>query len=715
MGTAGSIAIRTLDLFAGAGSIAATLNILPLVAGLLGAANEITPRTGREPDRFLVTRLVCGSGLVLVALARDQLGLRYGEALGSAVIIGGFFVLLFWQASVSIGWLARRSSRGPRDYGAFFLVIVAVYLGVQPWQNQLRPPDGDEPYYLLMAHSLAYDLDTDLTNNYEQGDSLKFMTRRIKPQLGDPVGAHGEKYSRHNMTLAILLAPAYRLLGGFGALTLMALMTAALALSILRLADLYFPEEPTPALWAATIAALSSPLLLYSYQVWVEVPAALLTAVAAHGLLTLESKPASWRRIGVVALPILLLPLVKLRFLALSVSILGLAMVRLPRDLRTRLLRGGTILLALTALTMVFNQAVFGHALKHHSWQSLAGYLTSPAHYFKAPFGIFFDSAFGLFFSSPIWLLLIPGLWLAWGRRRRLLVDAVILCAPYLLLLGPRPYWYGGWSPAFRYGIAFLPVLSLVLIPILSKRRQSGIRLLIGLLLATTVVLTLVWLVLPGWTYNFADGRGHLLDHLTTTFGTDVARLFPSQVRPRTANLIWLVLLMFGIPAVTFGLRLKARKFSPATGATAMLALLALLPPLANRLPARIVELEDPLVVHRGGAPWPPRWSPVRPRFRGSWQLRTGDGIEIPIKPRGRELLLTLEIKRVGAIRQRARIEILADDTRLTAFDLPPSLQWSKTALDPLTWPAAAERLRIQLTGHGQGRLLLDRAQLDWR
>src|SRR5207244_1908924 len=81
-----------------------------------------------------------------------------------------------------------------------------AYLAILPWAAGHHPPDGDEPYNLLITHSLAYDFDADLTNNYAQGDWRYFMDRPIGPQPGDPVGPEGELYSRHNDLLPTALA-----------------------------------------------------------------------------------------------------------------------------------------------------------------------------------------------------------------------------------------------------------------------------------------------------------------------------------------------------------------------------------------------------------------------------------------------------------------------------------------------------------------------------
>src|SRR4029077_13897145 len=119
-----------------------------------------------------------------------------------------------------------------------------------------------------------------------------FMDRPIHPQPGDPVGARGERYSRHNALLPILLAPAYRLFGKLGALATMAALAAALAWMTLRLARHYARALPGEALAAYALLAFAPPLLLYATQGWVEVPAALLTVLALDRIVAMGTSGA---------------------------------------------------------------------------------------------------------------------------------------------------------------------------------------------------------------------------------------------------------------------------------------------------------------------------------------------------------------------------------------------------------------------------------------
>jgi hypothetical protein len=145
--------------------------------------------------------------LVLLVLGRSSFGLGGSAAVVDRLLAGAFVLLLAHRLLWTLVELrpALGERLRPRPPLVFLALPLLVYLAILPWSTQQHPPDGDEPYYLLITHSLAYDLDADLANNYQQGDSLRFMPRRIGPQPGDPVGEHGEKYSRHNLFVPLLL------------------------------------------------------------------------------------------------------------------------------------------------------------------------------------------------------------------------------------------------------------------------------------------------------------------------------------------------------------------------------------------------------------------------------------------------------------------------------------------------------------------------------
>jgi len=727
-----------------------TLEVLPVLLAGFHLLSRWCARAGggRLAPAGTAAELAALAALVLLVLARGRLGLP--AELADQALAGGLFLVLACRAARQVA--ACRPLLGTalpdRPSALFFFLPLAVYLAILPWSAGHRQPDGDEPFYLLTTHSVAYDFDADLTNNYAQADWRHFMDRPIAPQPGDPVGVEGELYSRHNALLPMALAPAYRLFGKRGALATMAVFAALLAWMTLRLARHYTRGLPAESLAAYALVAFASPLLIYSYQVWVEVPAALLVALALDRVLAFSpAAPAGdppprawgWREWMGFGVPVLLLPLLKIRLMLLAAPLLAMAWWRtghagwtgLPGRRRRTPVWVVAVLLALVGGGMLlYNDLVYANPLKIHSWRELYLHEYSPAAYFLGLSGLLYDCAFGLFGYAPIWLLLLPAGFLLLVRRgtqRSLLGHLAILSAPYLLVVIPRLEWYGGWSPPFRYALAVLPLLGIALAPLLGEGVRErpwplALRAVIAGLGALTLALTLLWVVVPGWTYSFADGRTYLLDALAGHLGADVARFFPSSVRPRPATWIW--------PAVTLVLaplvwRLRSRRGAPAVGGPAaalsgvalLLVLAATLPVAATRLATRTIELEDPQVVKTGGHLYPDRWVIERARHRGAWALRVGERSAAPVVPGGRRVRITLTAELVRNQPQPFELEIAAGDTTLTRWRLSRDRHWDRLVVEPFDWPAGAP---LAISAHGPhppgpaNGALLDRADLEW-
>jgi hypothetical protein len=766
--------------------LAGTLVLLPLLLAALHAIHRWGVRQGgRRLSRAGSAGELAALGVLLAAaLARPALGLAHAD---EALAAGLLLVLahrLARQLPALRPLLGRRLDARPS--ALFFWLPLTVYVAILPWSAGHRQPDGDEPYNLLITHSLAYDGDANLTNNYAAGDWRHFMSRALAPQPGDPVGPRGELYSRHDALLPLVLVPGYRWAGKTGAQLTMALLTAALAWLTLRLARHYVAGRAGEALAAYAVTALAPPLLLYSYQIWVEVPATLLAMAALDRILDLgdpgraartaqpwpagrnagaprfgsaasetaaplsgsavldtgaprsgsaalgagaplsESasrtpRPAGWRPWLAIGLPVLLLPLLKIRFILVAGPLVALAAWRAGRQPahRRQLLALGGLLLALIAAILLYNQRLYSNPLKIHSLQEIDPYRHTLLDYLGGGLGLFYDAAFGLFAFAPLWLLLLPAMALLLARRAALPAHLGILLVPYLLAVIPRDEWYGGWSPPFRYALIALPLLGVALAPLLASRHRPGARALIAGLGALSLVLTLAWLVVPGWTYNFADGRTYVLDHLASRLGSDLARFFPSAIRPRAATWIWPPLSLALVTA-TWWLPRRRRALGGAAlaGIAAVLAAAAVLPVAAARMPTRVVELEDPQVAKLGGQPFPERWMIERTRFRGGWVLRVGDSLRAPVVSGGRRVRLTLTGQLIRNQPVPFELDIAAGDQLLAVWTPVRDRAWEDLVLGPFEWPPGAP---LVLAAHGPsppGEIngaILDRVELDWR
>lgn len=681
-----------------------------LVAPLWVAALRAIARRGRRlVGRGADIWAGLAVGLALLTLGRQRLGLvNVDTVLASAwvVVAAGHLKLVVLSLRPLLGLrLPRRPS------WVFFVLPLVVYGALVPWLVSHRAPDGDEPYYLLLTHSLAYDFDTDLANNY--GDDMERLAgRALEPQPGDPRGEKGEIFSRHNPLLSAVLVPAYWLAGRWGAIFLLACGAAGVAWMVLRLAYHYAPRRPSAALLAWAITAFASPLLIFSYQVWVEVPAALLFTLALDRLLLLRRRPWTAGQALLFLLPVVLLPLLKLRFFLVSVPLLILAVLR-TRPGRRMVWGLAAGLAAGVVLIAMYNTLRFGHPLKMHRLSDFLHLVGSPTAFVRGGLGLFFDPAFGLFGCSPLWMVVLPSLVVAARRRWSLLGDAALLMGPYLLALAPRVEWYGGWSPAFRYPLVFLPLIALLLMPALVERHRRGFALVFGVLGFATLALVVLWVVHPGWTTNFANGRTLWVDHLSRHLGADVARLLPSYVRPRTASWVWPLVAGLMVPLVAWGTRLRRRAtLAGAAGVALVLVMGAAL--YASRSPTRVVELEDVWVEHHGGGVFPTTWTVQRVSYRGAWRISEGSWVRVPVVAGGRWVSLRLEL-RLAYAETTHPLRILAGD-KVVAQHTIEQQDWTTLEIGPLEWP---EDEPLVLAGRdanrpGRGGVVVDRVELEW-
>lgn len=605
-----------------------------------------------------------------------------------------------------------------RVHPAFLGLALLVFVSLLPWTANTRPPDGDEPYYLLLTHSLVQDGDADLADDYQAGEGRRFLNRPLVPQPGDPTGPNGEIYSRHNLLLPLLLALPYAVVGKAGALVMMAFLAALLAWRTLALARALYPEHPGGALLAFGMLVLGSPLLLYSGQVWVEVPAALALVVALERLLPPLRLAGRVLTLVPLVLALAALPLLKLRFTLVAIPLVLLAAWRLRDALDRRVIRLVLGLLIAAGLgLLVYNQIAYGNPLKIHAWQELDLARFGPGRYVQGFFGLFFDAAFGLFGAAPLWLLLVPALVLAWRRRDPFLGLVVLIAAPYLLLAAPRDEWYGGWSPPFRYGMVFLPLLAVLLVPLLSLRRRAPLArtLMVVLAAATLAVLTLCTVV-PGWAYNLAHGRTHLTDHLAMSTGLDVARFLPSYVRPRTASWVWPPAAAL-VAAWAFR-RSRRRGGRPlVAGTLILLTAAAALRLAAARWPTRTVELEDPWIEHRGGHLYPELWTVSRVGYRGGWVLRPGESLVVPVVAGGSRLTLELELQFVRNNPDPLTLEILVGDQVIERWPAEEPESWQRLRFAERDWTPGS-RLELRVVGASRGGqqngVLIDRLEIRW-
>ncbi len=421
---------------------------------------------------------------------------------------------------------------------AVFLVSFAIYfVSTRHLINTVRWPTGDEPYYLLIAHSLIHDGDFELTNNFEERDYLAFYPGELYPRH-EAVTPKPILVSKHTLGVPLLIAAGYALTGWAGAAHTMNLIGALLALNLFWLArDVTGSNRIALAVWLAL--AFATPFFTYAELIFPEVPAALLIVYAYRTLRDAQHAGARQRLLAAACLAGL--PWLHPRFLfvvaGFGVWIAAQEWAQLRgkaawRALRARLptiVPGALVLLGSAALFTAYNLYVYESPFPNYADHSGSG---TVAEIIGGFFGVWLDQQWGLLNHAPIYLLALAAL--PFLRRGRALWTAIgwplAITLPYFILIVQYRYWWGEWCPPARYLAPLLPLLAHPLALALARWRTIRFRSTFGVLAACGAVVSLSFGLDGHLMYNQPLGQSVLLAAWSHAAGMDLTRMEPSYI-----------------------------------------------------------------------------------------------------------------------------------------------------------------------------------------
>jgi len=563
-------------------------------------------------------------GRDLVRALRNQLAL-YAFTLGvwiftrtvSATDFDPYLAIVFLAvAQLTLIAIHLATTQQLNNPAARFAIAAAlVYAVIIPTQFR-SALDGDEPFYLLVTESIVHDHDLDLANQYRDIAHSDTGRPDLLPQLGDPVGPHGEQYSRHEPFLPLLMVPGYVLFGVPGAIATIALFGVLLVRSLVRwLEDEGISDATIRALMPLII--FGPPIVFYAVRIWPEVPAAFCFVEALRGVR--QQRAQRW-------IPALFaLVMLKLRFVLIGVMLVPF--ILRDRD-RSRALVAGCAL-AILGLPLLVVWLASGSATNVHTWRELIP--VAPMPYLRGLFGLLLDGAAGIAFQAPLYLLGIFALarWRSMPEGFRLGVIASLL---YVVTLLPRSEWHGGWSPPLRYIVVFIPLLALGAAALYEQSRAA--RACLAPIAVWTIGLTVHGIAEPWRLFHIANGENAAGEWLSAMYHSDFSRLFPSFIRPNYAAIV---------AAVVFVVICVAQALLPVRGRQECLPHIICAVVLAlffhfGRLPGDRVEFEDAHIVHQGGELYPYQYQVARFFYRGGWLMKQGDSMTFLAK-RGRYVL----------------------------------------------------------------------------
>jgi hypothetical protein len=456
------------------------------------------------------------------------------------------------------------------------LVVVLVLWGLIT--HGTYAGTGDEPHYQIMAHSLAFDRDLDLTNDY--GDlTNRSLGGRFAPGAHILPGKDGRLRPVHDIGMPLLFTPYYaaaymvtdwvvthvpaawldrarlnfnvvlRHLMSFAMIGL----TAAIAVRLLGIFSVLAGAGRRAFAWAL-LMVLSPPLMSHSFLFFTEIASAF---IALHVFMwlrgTMARGPAAHSRLKAslagAATGFLLLLHARNAGLIAGLLIVALRCLRRAATFSQRPDRG--VLAAFIGGALVLFAVRTG--VTYHFWGT---WLTTPHARLGAVSGLppmagesitrivgwLFDQEHGLLAYAPIYLL-APAGWFALRRRdRELCTDITILVAAYVAVM-TMPIlnahgWRGGWTPAARFLVPVAPFLAILAFSAVARLRRLPVIVLA--IVTLQVCLDAILWQYPGLLWNDGTGSSALLKFLDRGTG-QLSSYVPSIFPPLPARTVAIV------------------------------------------------------------------------------------------------------------------------------------------------------------------------------
>ena len=233
------------------------------------------------------------------------------------------------------------------------------------------------------------------------------------------------------------------------------------------------------ALVTAFALAVSPPLLLYTYQIYPELPAALLLLYAFRRFFFEPAPSGNGLLFGAMALAFL--PWLHQKYsltaavmgLFVAWRVLGSAPSRSERIVRLGLLFVPLIVSALSIT--VYNHALTGSILPDATFRAVGRTSFEPGNVLSGFLGLFLDRENGLFIYAPIHALALAGLGRLAFRHREIRFYLAVVVLSYVFVIASFPHWPGAVSSVARYILSVTPLAALPLVLVVRRSTSDGV------------------------------------------------------------------------------------------------------------------------------------------------------------------------------------------------------------------------------------------------
>lgn len=419
---------------------------------------------------------------------------------------------------------------------SFWLITIFFYIfysGVSLWFNYANQPTGDEPEYLLMAHSIVYDRDLDLKNNFDNKDYRNFYLHKDLLPQDASIKKEGKLFSYHPFFYSLIISPFY-FLGKRLGVTLLMNFFSALIIGMIFLIIYNLYKRTDIALIISYIAGFSLPILLHVNHVATDITSALIFLFVFYILYFSEKRYFLFSFLAIFAiwLHIRNIPLI-LIFILLYIFY--------NRHNKKSVILVLFFNIINFILLLIVNKLIYGVYLPKQA--DTAGNFLAGFNFkiLNGLTGILFDQEFGLFFYSPIFILFLAGFYILFKTNKKLFIDLLFILLPYLIFISAWGEWRGGGGASARF---LIPVIICFILPIASIYiyiQNKPITILFRILCIWGFFMSYLMILIPWFRWNKGQGTNWFFQIILSIFNFDFSVLFPSIWHYRNHTTITLV------------------------------------------------------------------------------------------------------------------------------------------------------------------------------
>lgn len=367
-----------------------------------------------------------------------------------------------------------------------FAAAFIVYGGTVPWMALASAPQGDEGHFMILTHSLVFDHDFDVGDNYQHQDYREqFPPPSPGAIRGYPYASiqrdnidylphephvvknfRGQLMLEHDMGFPLLLVPGYALDLREGALFTISLIAALGAAAVFELATLLGATKQK-ALLTVGLFCFITPFLVYAQAAFIDVVGASGSTWIALQFFRYRAREHN-RYLLLSGVLIAMLPWLNVRywslagpaFLVMSAWVIRREWGNWLRLVGKMALLGVPSLVSLVTYSSI-DKVLFNEFIPNASMVILSRSVPQfQPHTIRGFLGILFDQSYGLIPVAPLYVAAAAGMIVLFQRDRWGFATLFLPALGYLPFVSSSQFWFGGWCAPGRFVIsAVLPMV----------------------------------------------------------------------------------------------------------------------------------------------------------------------------------------------------------------------------------------------------------------